>query len=92
MGDWLYGVAAGIQPAKPGFEEIRLAPIPDRRLGRVDCSIDTPHGRVESHWYYRDDTLNFEFSIPRGVKADVILPNGAEYRVSGGTYHYTIKE
>ena len=92
VGDWLYGVAAGIQPAKPGFEEIRLAPIPDRRLGCVDCSIDTPHGRIESHWYYRDDTLHFEFSIPRGVEADVILPNGAEHRVSGGAYHYTIKE
>ena len=92
VGDWLYGVAAGIQPTKAGFEEITLAPVPDRRMGYVDCALDTLRGRVESHWYYRDGALHFEFSIPRGVTANVILPNGAEHRVSGGIYHYTVKE
>ena len=90
VGDWLYGVAAGIQPAEAGFDEIALAPVPDKRLGYVDCALDTPHGRVESHWYYRDDALHFEFTIPHGVDANVILPDGAAYRVNGGIYHYTV--
>ena len=92
VGDWLYGVAAGIQPAKAGFSEVIFAPVPDRRLGYVDCALDTPRGRLESHWYYRDDTVCFEFCIPQGVDAEVVLPNGEEHRVSGGIYHYTIKE
>ena len=92
VGDWLYGVAAGIQPAKAGFSEVIFAPVPDRRLGYVDCVLDTPRGRLESHWYYRDDTVCFEFCIPQGVDAEVVLPNGEEHRVSGGIYHYTIKE
>ena len=88
VGDWLYGVAAGIQPAEAGYRKVTFAPVPDRRLGYVDCSLDTPHGRLESRWYARDDRIYYEFTVPAGVEAVVILPNGTKQCIGQGTYHF----
>ena len=32
VADWVFGVACGIQPAAPGYAEVRIEPHPDPRL------------------------------------------------------------
>jgi len=50
VADWLYGVAAGIQPVEdmPGYKKVRVAPIPDPRLEWLSVSLHTRQGLVRS--------------------------------------------
>lgn len=63
---WIYEEAAGIHPVEdaPGFEKVRIAPHPDRRLGWLEASIDTPRGEVFSGWYYELEGLRYEIHTP----------------------------
>jgi len=52
--DWVYEVAAGIQQTKnsAGFEELIIAPHPNRRLGWLEVSLETKEGTISSKWIY----------------------------------------
>lgn len=89
VGDWLYGVVAGIRINGAGYKRVTLAPKPDRRLGFVRCSAETPYGRLESNWYYSGDSICFEFTVPAGTEAEIILPSGYRECLSGGVYRFT---
>ena len=88
--DWIFGKAVGIEPMDdaPAYREITLAPHPDRRLGFADGSIDTQFGTIRSHWYYKDDVVYYEFTIPQGVTAHLTLPSGKTETLGKGTYHF----
>ena len=88
--DWIFGKAVGIEPMDdaPAYREITLAPHPDRRLGFADGSIDTQFGTIRSYWYYKDDVVYYEFTIPAGVTAHLTLPSGRTETLGEGTYHF----
>ena len=88
VGDWLYIACAGIIVIDAGFKRVKLAPIPDKRLGFVNCSIDTVQGRLESNWRYNGEEIIFEFNLPEQVVVDIALPNGYTERVVGGKHIY----
>ena len=90
VGDWLYGVVAGISVNEAGYSRVTLAPNPDRRMGFVNCAVDTVRGPLESNWYYNDEGIIFEFTVPRDTVANIILPDGRSYEVSGGKYNFKI--
>ncbi len=90
VADWIYANVAGIKNTAPGFETIRFEPKPDRRLGFVNCSLETVRGHVESNWYYKGDKVYFEFAVPAGVKAGVVLPDGRVEKIGEGIYHFTV--
>jgi len=87
--DWLYGVVAGIMPDAPGFARFTVTPHPDKRLGFVNCALDTEAGRVESNWYYKGDVVYYEITVPAGAEATVTLPSGYTATLGGGTYHFS---
>ena len=62
VGDWLYGVAAGIQTVEdaPGFEKVVLAPHPDRRLTYLMAKLRTRHGELLSHWERFENGWRYE--------------------------------
>lgn len=93
VGDWMYGEICGVKILEggAGYRKIRIAPKPCERLGFAKCALETVSGRIESHWYYKKDCICFEFMIPNGVTADIVLPNGKSETVTGGKYCYTIK-
>lgn len=84
--DWLYSVAAGIKPVedKAGFEEVIIAPIPNKRLGSMKASLDTAYGKIQSSWYYDGDKVCYEIITP--VKATVII-DGKNHCIESGSYH-----
>ena len=92
VGDWLYGTVSGIRIDAAGYRRVTLTPSPDRRLGYADCEIETPQGKLKSYWYYKNDEIFFEFLIPDGTEATLVLPNQETYHVSAGCYHFTVKE
>ena len=89
--DWLYGVACGVTPTAPGYAAVRIAPQPSRVLGHAQCALDTPVGKIESAWYYRDDMLRIECATPAGVPTEIVLPDGTTKNVNGGKYVFTLK-
>ena len=91
VAEWMYGVICGVQQTEAGYKRIRLAPVPDKRLGFAKCAIETVSGRIESHWYYKSDRIAFEFTVPEGVTAEIVLPDGYTETVGGGSYTYAVK-
>ena len=74
--EWIWETAAGISTdvAKPGFQHIILAPIPDKRLGFVKAEYQSTSGLIKSEWKYKGDQWIWDFTIPKGATASVILP------------------
>lgn len=87
VADWVYGVAAGIQPVEeaPGFAKVTIAPVPDKRLDWLKAVLDTRHGRIISEWRQEKDFWRYEITTP--VEA-VITIAGHVYEVQPGTYYY----
>ena len=88
--DWIFGVAAGIKPVaeKPGYQHFLLTPHPDKCLGWVDTSLDSVSGKLSSKWYYREDKVYYEFTVPQGATADLRLPSGYSRTLTAGTWHF----
>lgn len=90
IGDWMYGTMAGIRPDenKPGYENIIIAPLPDKRLSYVKASLDTRHGTVKSEWHIEGDTVTYTFTVPQNATADITV-GGKTERVTGGVHTYS---
>lgn len=88
--DWIFGVSSGITTVAdaPAYKQIVFAPHPDKRLGYADASIESRCGKVRSYWYYKGDKVYYEFEVPAGSTAKIILPSGYQTTVGEGTYHF----
>lgn len=89
--DWMFGVSAGIKPLEDGagYKHILVKPNPDKRLGFVNAGIETRYGRLSSRWAYTNDCVKYEIRIPRGVTAEIELPDGKSYTLHGGKYTFS---
>ncbi|WP_050640789.1 MULTISPECIES: family 78 glycoside hydrolase catalytic domain [Clostridia] len=83
---WLFAYCAGIQPAQPGFQKIRIAPVPGGSLKNASCSYESIQGMIRSDWEIKDQRFILDVRIPEGIPAEIILPNGKIKEVTGG-YH-----
>ncbi len=86
--DWIFGVAAGIKIEEAGYKKVTIMPKPDKRLGYIKAGIETRYGKLQSCWHYNGETIQFEYEIPNGVIADLILPDGTQKKLSGGKWKY----
>ena len=77
VADWVFGEAAGIQPAEPGYARARIAPRPDPRLNSLSAVLDTVHGRIRSFWKYTENGIRYEIDTP--VTTEIVL--GGESRI-----------
>lgn len=91
--DWVFGVACGVKVSEDGagYKKFSIEPHPSRKLGFADFRIDTAYGTVVSKWYYRDDDIHFEFTVPAGTEAALTLPDGTKHTLTGGSYLFTVK-
>ena len=82
--DWIYTKAAGIQTMEeaPGYQKIRIAPIPDARLDWLKVSVETRAGLVVSNWKKQEDMWRFEMTVP--TEAEVVI-NGKTMQIQRGT-------
>lgn len=89
VADWLYGKAAGINTdeSRPGFEHIVFEPITDQRLSYVKASIETRRGTVRSEWKTENGKTVYEFTVPEGVSATVIL-GGKKTEIGSGVHKF----
>ena len=90
VADWVYMVAAGIQTVEeaPGYEKIRIAPIPDARLDRLEATIETRHGTVRSCWRKEGNLWRYEITTPGET---TVVIDGESRVVSAGTWYFYSK-
>lgn len=88
--DWIFGVAIGIKPMEkaPAYKEFSLEPHPNKCLGFAKASFESRNGLINIHWYYKENTVYYEFEIPDGTTAHLRLPSGYTATLNGGTYHF----
>lgn len=89
IGDWMYEKLAGITPAKPGYQEIRIQPMFIQGITGVDASFDSAYGLIRSAWSCKDGKITVDVSIPANTTAEVYLPEKEEaVKVGSGSWHY----
>ena len=89
--DWIFGVAAGIKILDDGagYKHISIKPKTDKRMGFLKASIDSRLGTVSVFWYYKEDRIYFEISVPSGCTAEIELPDGRAETAHQGSYIYS---
>lgn len=100
VADWMYGVAAGIAPALPGYEKAIIAPHPTDEVAWFEAEVHTRHGIIRSSWCKTNGDLTackkkdrkagthpFRFDIETPVETEVIIGSGRR-TVQPGKYMF----
>ncbi|TDE35774.1 family 78 glycoside hydrolase catalytic domain [Actinomadura sp. 6K520] len=82
VGEWYTEDLAGIEPAAPGFDRVRIAPQPLGDLTSVNASTPTPHGPVSVRWKRSGSGFALDVTVPVGATAEIELPAAAVERVT----------
>ena len=90
--EFLYRYAAGISPTAPGFRKAKIAPLPEIRLGSMECRFDSASGAYVSNWNIQPDgSLCFHIEIPFDCEAEVLLPEQEPKLLHAGSYDFHIR-
>ncbi|MDD4774073.1 MAG: alpha-L-rhamnosidase C-terminal domain-containing protein [Eubacteriales bacterium] len=63
-------VGINIDPAKPGFEAVIIAPVFVEGLQSCAGYRDVPVGRISVRWERTADSVRLEIDLPDGVDAE----------------------
>lgn len=74
VGDWMFRHIGGIAPGKPGYEDVRIAPLPGGGLTSARMHLDGPYGEIRSSWSLADGHMTGSFAVPFNSRASVTLP------------------
>ena len=91
VGEYLFGMVGGIQPAAPGYKKITIAPVIGEGLTWANTRYDSIRGRITSNWKRNGDRLTLEISIPANTTATVFLPGEPPRQVGSGSHQFTTK-
>lgn len=90
VAEFLITGAAGLSPLAPGFARARIAPLPDVRLGHIDCTYRSVSGDWRVAWAITEGGLiDLTVEVPLGCEAELILPGTGAERIalSPGIFH-----
>lgn len=85
--DWIFSNTLGIKLIKPGYEEVMIKVIPDKRIGYAKGGIITKYGKISVSWSYQGEYVKLDVVIPKGVTANVVLRSRIE-KVTDGEYSF----
>ncbi|NUT71373.1 family 78 glycoside hydrolase catalytic domain [Pseudarthrobacter sp. C4D7] len=88
VADWMHKAIGGIRPAEPGYARVLIAPQPGEGISWARASLKTPHGEIRVAWTSDDGEFRLEATVPDGVAADVVLPDGSRHTVEGGQHSF----
>jgi alpha-L-rhamnosidase len=89
IGSWMYQKLGGLNILEPGWEKSRIAPMPISGITWVDCSEETPFGKLSCKWQWKPGEFTVDITVPTRTSAEVILPGKDNaFTLEAGTYHY----
>ena len=89
VADWMHKAIGGIRPLEPGYGKVLIAPQPGAGIDWARTSLKTPHGEVRVEWTHDGGAFRLEVTLPDGVAADVVLPDGKRHAVEGGAHSFS---
>jgi alpha-L-rhamnosidase len=86
IGRWMYNHLAGLDldPAQPGYRQVRVAPRPDVRVPSARASYRSPYGLVAVEWAWANNNFSLKVTVPPNATATVRLPGAATAAVTEG--------
>ena len=72
---FFYTHILGIRPAKPGFSETVIAPVPGD-IKWAKGSACTPKGNVGVQWSVDGKTIDIQAHVPEGMEYRIVVPEG----------------
>lgn len=77
--EWMFRNMAGINPCEDyaGFKKMRIAPMPNYQIGKVNAKLRSASGLIESAWEIEGKQLRFKFVIPFDTEAELVLPDAS---------------
>lgn len=88
VADWLHRVVAGLAPAAPGYQQVRIAPHALPGLEMASARHDGPYGRIEVSWERRGDVVDVQARVPPNSSAVVDLPGRERFEVGSGRHSW----
>ncbi|MCC7360815.1 MAG: glycoside hydrolase family 78 protein [Anaerolineales bacterium] len=74
IGDWMYRVIAGLNPAAPGYARLLFRPRPGGSLTHARAEHRTPYGPAASGWRRIPAGLVVSVTLPPNTTGEVRLP------------------
>jgi alpha-L-rhamnosidase len=88
---FLFQDVAGLAPAAPGWERIRVAPKLTGVLAHARARVRTVRGEAAVAWRVADGRLELEVDVPATATAEVWLPDGERRELAGGSHRITAR-
>jgi len=84
--EWHYAYVAGIrqQAESVGWKKILIAPNPGP-LEHASASFSAPSGKIKVNWRQANGKFEMTVTIPRGIEAKAMMPDGRERILNAGT-------
>jgi alpha-L-rhamnosidase len=74
VGEYLYGMVGGIQPAAPGYQQVRVQPVIRDGLTWATTRYDSIRGQIATAWKVENEQLELGVTIPVNTTATVYVP------------------
>ena len=89
IGDWMYRKIGGINQLEPGYHRFYVKPMFVQGIEKARTELETPYGKILSHWSCRKGKIRVEIHVPANTSAVIYLPEkeGA-IEVGSGEYVY----
>lgn len=74
VGEYMYGMVGGIQPASPGYKTVSISPVIRDGLSWANTRYDSIQGRIVSNWKLNSGMITLDILIPPNTTATVSIP------------------
>ena len=72
--EWFFTELAGIKNTSMGFQTMTIKPYIPNDLNSMDVTTACAYGSIRSAWQRTTDGFIFQFTIPAGTQASIVLP------------------
>ena len=92
--EFIYRRIVGIEPLTPGFKKVKIIPNYITGVESVNGKYESVNGKIVSGYKVINNKIRYNISIPKGIKADIYLPNEGLVASGSGEFAFerTINE
>lgn len=86
--NWIHKNVCGISPLRPGWKQIKVAPLPGGTITWAQAKYETPYGQLSCSWSLgAEQDISLDLVVPPNTEAVVILPGTDEKLLVGSGPH-----